>query len=67
MVQVHTLLLDPAVAHAFDTMRTALQSKTATVERLQSELQGVQYTSESKTGMMLVAKCRALQVSVVGW
>lgn len=64
LLQVQTLLLDPAVANEFGALRTALDTKSSAAARLQDELQGVQ---DGNMNRVLVAKCRALQVGAVGW
>ena len=62
-MQVRQLLLDPAVQKEFERMKTELEKAAKEMKTLQEELQAVQFSQDSKTGRMLMAKCRALQVS----
>lgn len=59
LLQVQTLLLDPAIAHEFAALRQALDAKADTAARLQDELKSAQ---DGNMNRVLVAKCRALQV-----
>jgi hypothetical protein len=61
--QVRQLLLDPAVAREFERLRAEVEVKAAEVKSQQDELQAVNFSQESKTGRLLMAKCRSLQVS----
>lgn len=61
LLQVQTLLLDPAVAQEFGALRKALETKGDAAARLQDELQVLQDGNMSRA---LVAKCHALQVCV---
>lgn len=61
LLQVNTLILDPAVAREFGDMRRALDERGEEIKRLKEELTAVQFSQESKAGRMLMAKCRALQ------
>lgn len=57
------LLLDPAVKREFERLRGEVEAKAREVKALQEELQAVHFSQESKSGRMLMAKCRALQAS----
>ena len=63
MLQVRQLLLDPAVAREFERMSAQLQEKTREVRRLYEDTQAMNFSQEGKTGRLLMAKCRTLQVS----
>ena len=56
------LLLDPAVNREFERLRAEVEAKGREVKGLQEELQAVHFSQDSKSGRMLMAKCRALQV-----
>ena len=56
------LLLDPAVNREFERLRSEVEAKAREVKGLQEELQAVHFSQDSKSGRMLMAKCRALQV-----
>lgn len=64
--QVRQLLLDPAVNREFTALRAEVEAKGREVKALQQELQAVNFSQDSKTGRMLMAKCRTLQVRVTG-
>ncbi|RHZ81405.1 hypothetical protein Glove_120g75 [Diversispora epigaea] len=53
--------LDPAINALFRTMKKELEDKDKMIENLQSELDGVKFTTNSITGQKLVAKLKALQ------
>lgn len=61
IVQVRQLLLDPAVHREFRKMRTDADAKAHEAKLLRQELQAVSFSQDSKTGRMLMAKCRTLQ------
>jgi hypothetical protein len=63
LVQARQLLTDPAVAREFERLRAVAEAKAQEVRKLQEELQAVNFSQESKAGRLLMAKCRALQVS----
>ena len=63
--QVRQLLLDPAVNREFAALRAEVEAKGREVKALQQELQAVNFSQDSKTGRMLMAKCRTLQVRAV--
>ncbi len=65
MLQVRQLLLDPAVAREFERMSAQLQEKTREVRRLYEDTQAMNFSQEGKTGRLLMAKCRTLQVGKV--
>lgn len=58
------LLLDPAVNREFAALRGEVEAKGREVKALQQELQAVNFSQDSKTGRMLMAKCRTLQVGM---
>jgi pre-mRNA-splicing regulator WTAP len=62
--QVRQLLLDPAVNREFAALRAEVEAKGREVKALQQELQAVNFSQDSKTGRMLMAKCRTLQVGM---
>lgn len=62
-MQARQLLTDPAVAREFARLQEEAEAKAQEVRRLQEELQAVNFSQESKAGRLLMAKCRALQVS----
>jgi len=62
-MQARQLLTDPAVAREFSRLQDEAEAKAQEVRRLQEELQAVNFSQESKAGRLLMAKCRALQVS----
>jgi WTAP/Mum2p family len=64
--QVRQLLLDPAVNREFGALRAEVEAKGREVKALQQELQAVNFSQDSKTGRMLMAKCRTLQVGAIG-
>ena len=47
----------------FERLRAEVEAKGREVKGLQEELQAVHFSQDSKSGRMLMAKCRALQVS----
>mmetsp|Transcript_14418 Transcript_14418/g.43614 ORF Transcript_14418/g.43614 Transcript_14418/m.43614 type:complete len:256 (-) Transcript_14418:387-1154(-) len=61
IVQVRQLLLDPAVQREFRKMRADADAKAHEAKLLHQELSAVAFSQESKTGRMLMAKCRTLQ------
>jgi cell division protein FtsB len=63
--QVRQLLLDPAVNREFGALRAEVEAKGREVKALQQELQAVNFSQDSKTGRMLMAKCRTLQVGLL--
>ena len=65
-MQVRQLLLDPAVNREFERLRGEVEGKGREVKGLQEELQAVHFSQDSKSGRMLMAKCRALQVPLPG-
>ncbi len=62
-MQARQLLTDPAVAREFERLRGVAEAKAQEVRKLQEELQAVNFSQDSKAGRLLMAKCRALQVS----
>lgn len=62
-MQARQLLTDPAVAREFERLRSVAEAKAQEVRKLQEELQAVNFSQDSKAGRLLMAKCRALQVS----
>ena len=46
----------------FGRLRAEVEDRGREVKHLQGELQAVAFSQESKTGRMLMAKCRTLQV-----
>ena len=62
-MQARQLLTDPAVAREFERLRGLAEAKAQEVRKLQEELQAVNFSQDSKAGRLLMAKCRALQVS----
>ena len=63
-MQVRHLLLDPAVKREFERLQSEVEAKAREAKGLQEELQAVHFSQDSKSGRMLMAKCRALQVDV---
>ena len=63
VLQVRHLLLDPAVKREFERLRSEVEAKGREAKGLQEELQAVHFSQDSKSGRMLMAKCRALQVA----
>ena len=61
--QVRQLLLEPAVKRELERLRGELEAKAREAKALQEELQAVHFSQDSKSGRMLMAKCRALQAS----
>lgn len=62
LLQVRQLLLDPAVNKEFARLRADGEEKARRIKALQEELSALTFTQDSKTGRMLMAKCRLLQV-----
>ena len=57
------LILDLAVQRQFDQTKREMEAMAQDAKNLQEEVQAVQFSQDSKAGRMLMAKCRALQVS----
>lgn len=60
-VQMKQLVLDPAVNKEFQRLKQELEDERKEVKRLQEELEAVTFTQDSKTGRLLMNKCKSLQ------
>ena len=55
------------MAREFERMSAQLQEKTREVRRLYEDTQAMNFSQEGKTGRLLMAKCRTLQVGKTVW
>ncbi|KAF9626619.1 hypothetical protein IFM89_037412, partial [Coptis chinensis] len=55
------LLLDPAIHEEFTRLKTLVEEKEKKVKELQDNVAAVNFTTQSRMGKMLMAKCRTLQ------
>ncbi|KAJ4961071.1 hypothetical protein NE237_020981 [Protea cynaroides] len=60
-IQARRLLLDPAIHEEFTRLKNLVEEKEKKVKELQDNVAAVNFTSQSKMGKMLMAKCRTLQ------
>ncbi|XP_077219813.1 FKBP12-interacting protein of 37 kDa-like [Tasmannia lanceolata] len=60
-MQARRLLLDPAIHEEFTRLKNLVEEKDKKVKELQDSIAAVNFTSQSKMGKMLMAKCRTLQ------
>ncbi|CAI8597626.1 unnamed protein product [Vicia faba] len=60
-MQARRLLLDPAVHEEFTRLKNLVEEKEKKVKELQDNIAAITFTSQSKMGKMLMAKCRTLQ------
>ncbi|XP_017697463.2 FKBP12-interacting protein of 37 kDa isoform X2 [Phoenix dactylifera] len=61
-MQTRRLLLDPAIHEEFTRLKNLVEEKEKKIKELQDNVAAVNFTTSSKLGQMLVAKCRTLQV-----
>ncbi|XP_029117607.1 FKBP12-interacting protein of 37 kDa isoform X2 [Elaeis guineensis] len=60
-MQTRRLLLDPAIHEEFTRLKNLVEEKEKKIKELQDNVAAVNFTTSSKLGQMLVAKCRTLQ------
>ncbi|XP_012855620.1 PREDICTED: FKBP12-interacting protein of 37 kDa-like isoform X2 [Erythranthe guttata] len=60
-MQARRLLLDPAIHEEFTRLKNLVEEKDKKVKELQDNINAVSFTSQSKMGKMIMAKCRTLQ------
>ncbi|KMZ73964.1 FKBP12-interacting protein of 37 kDa [Zostera marina] len=60
-IQARRLLLDPAIHEEFTRLKNLNEEKDKKVKELEENAKAVNFTSSSKMGKMLMAKCRTLQ------
>lgn len=60
-LQARKLLLDPAIHEEFTRLKNLVEEKEKKVKELQDQITAVSFTTQSKMGKMLMAKCRTLQ------
>ncbi|CAI8609878.1 unnamed protein product [Vicia faba] len=60
-MQARRFLLDPAVHEEFMRLKNLVAEKDKRVKELQDNIAAVNFTSQSKMGRLLMAKCRTLQ------
>ncbi|XP_058102928.1 FKBP12-interacting protein of 37 kDa [Magnolia sinica] len=60
-MQGRRLLLDPAIHEEFTRLKNLIEEKDKKVKELQDNVAAVSFTTQSKMGKMLMAKCRTLQ------
>ncbi|KAF5178646.1 Pre-mrna-splicing regulator wtap [Thalictrum thalictroides] len=60
-VQARRLLLDPAIHEEFTRLKNLVEEKEKKVKELQDNVAAVNFTTQSRMGKMLMAKCRTLQ------
>lgn len=60
-MQARRLLLDPAVHEEFTRLKNLVEEKDKKIKDLQDNITAITFTSQSKMGKMLMAKCRTLQ------
>ncbi|KAG0476691.1 hypothetical protein HPP92_013063 [Vanilla planifolia] len=60
-MQTRRLLLDPAIHEEFTRLKNLAEEKEKKVKELQDNLAAVTFTSNSRLGKMLMAKCKHLQ------
>ncbi|XP_025666665.2 FKBP12-interacting protein of 37 kDa [Arachis hypogaea] len=60
-MQARRLLLDPAIHEEFTRLKNLVEEKEKKVKELQDNINAVSFTTQSKMGKMLMAKCRTLQ------
>ncbi|XP_076903978.1 FKBP12-interacting protein of 37 kDa-like [Bidens hawaiensis] len=60
-MQARRLLLDPAIHEEFTRLKNLVEEKDKKIKEVQSNIDAVSFTPQSKMGKMLMAKCRTLQ------
>ncbi|PIA61770.1 hypothetical protein AQUCO_00200040v1 [Aquilegia coerulea] len=60
-VQARRLLLDPAIHEEFTRLKNLVEEKEKKVKELQDNVAAVNFTTQSRMGKMLMAKCKTLQ------
>ncbi|XP_051136761.1 FKBP12-interacting protein of 37 kDa [Andrographis paniculata] len=60
-LQARRLLLDPAIHEEFVRLKNLVEEKENKVKELQDHISAVTFTTQSKMGKQLMAKCRTLQ------
>ncbi|EOA24350.1 hypothetical protein CARUB_v10017589mg [Capsella rubella] len=60
-MQARRLLLDPAIHEEFSRLKNLVGEKDKKIKELQDNIAAVTFTTQSKMGTMLMAKCRTLQ------
>jgi chromosome segregation ATPase len=60
-LKARRLLLDPAIHEEFTRLKNAAEEKDKKIKELEENLAAVNFTTQSKMGKMLMAKCRTLQ------
>ncbi|PWA92436.1 pre-mRNA-splicing regulator WTAP [Artemisia annua] len=60
-MQARKLLLDPAIHEEFTRLKNLVEEKDKKIKELEANDQAINFTSHSKMGKMLMAKCRTLQ------
>ncbi|KAA8540786.1 hypothetical protein F0562_024294 [Nyssa sinensis] len=60
-MQARRLLLDPAIHEEFKRLKNLVEEKDKKVKELEDNIAANNFTSKSKMGKMLMAKCRTLQ------
>nr|GEY27725.1 FKBP12-interacting protein of 37 kDa-like [Tanacetum cinerariifolium] len=60
-MQARRLLLDPAIHEEFTRLKNLVEEKDKKIKEMEANDQAVTFTSHSKMGKALMAKCRTLQ------
>lgn len=60
-VQTRRLILDPAIHEEFTRLKNLVDEKEKKLKELQEKVANANFTTSSKMGKMLMAKCRTLQ------
>ncbi|KMZ63723.1 FKBP12-interacting protein of 37 kDa [Zostera marina] len=60
-IQARRLLLDPSIYEEFTRLKNLNEEKDKKIKELEENAKAVSFTSSSKMGKMLMAKCRTLQ------
>ncbi|XP_057864014.2 FKBP12-interacting protein of 37 kDa isoform X2 [Cryptomeria japonica] len=60
-LKARRLLLDPAIHEEFTRLKSAAEEKDKKIKELEENLAAVNFTTQSRMGKLLMAKCRTLQ------
>ncbi|KAM0944196.1 putative WTAP/Mum2 family protein [Dioscorea sansibarensis] len=60
-MQTRRLLLDPAIHEEFTRLKNLVEEKEKKIKELQDNVAAMNFTTSSKLGKLLMAKCRTLQ------
>ncbi|KAL5723917.1 FKBP12-interacting protein of 37 kDa [Ranunculus cassubicifolius] len=60
-IQARRLLLDPAIHEEFTRLKNLVEEKEKKIKELEDNVEAVKFTTQSRMGKILMAKCRTLQ------